>query len=267
MKPGPAKEPLMQTNSPKRTTAFTLIELLVVIAIIAILAALLLPALTKAKMNAWRIACVSNMKQVSLAYLLWVHDHEKNNLPFRIDSADEGTRNHPLRNNAWLQYSWISNELDSPKPLKCPADREKVEAANWSYIPEGGFLNTSYQNNSCSYNIGVDAGVVYINGSGNPVLSFDNAQEHILLFDRHIEIQGESDCSAGLTRIPRVDARGQNASGRPAHSRWLDRPKYGHGEVGNVATLDGGAQTTIRSALNQLLDRADDNGSVHMLAP
>src|SRR5258705_11459330 len=150
MKPGPAKEPLMQTNSRNRTNAFTLIELLVVIAIIAILAALLLPALARVKMKAWQTACLSNMKQVSLAYLLWVHDHEKNNLPFRIDSADEGTRNHPLRNNAWLQYSWISNELDSPKPLKCPADREKVEASDWTVNAAGGLLNSSCQNKSCS---------------------------------------------------------------------------------------------------------------------
>lgn len=259
----------MQKNSRHRTNAFTLIELLVVIAIIAILAALLLPALTKAKMNAWRTACLSNVKQVSLAYILWVHDHEKNNLPFRVDFSDEGTRYHPsgLQNNAWFQYAWVSNEVDSPKPLKCPADREKVEASDWSLNAGGGFLNSAYRNRACSYNIGVDAGVVYYPGSGNPVLSFENAQEHILLFDRHIEVQGISDCSAGLSQIPRVNAKGQNASNPQANCRWLPQAKYGHGESGNVATLDGGAQSTTRLALNQLLDRADDNGSVHMLAP
>jgi prepilin-type N-terminal cleavage/methylation domain-containing protein/prepilin-type processing-associated H-X9-DG protein len=117
--------------------AFTLIELLVVIAIIAILAALLLPALSGAKMQAARIQCVSNEKQMILAWTIYSTDYNDTLVLNGGDDTATSAQPHlwvyggdhiapsTQTNSVYLTgrtYALFAKSIPSGRVYKCPAD-------------------------------------------------------------------------------------------------------------------------------------------------
>jgi prepilin-type N-terminal cleavage/methylation domain-containing protein len=128
---------LSKPSLPASEAGFTLIELLVVIAIIAILAALLLPALNRAKTKAQGVQCLSNLKQLQLAHILYADDFNGNLVPNPetgsgwiegwLDFLPGNTDN---TNRSFLtdpQYAKLANySARSAGIYKCPADQSKV---------------------------------------------------------------------------------------------------------------------------------------------
>ena len=103
---------------------FTLVELLVVIAIITILAALLLPAISRAKATARGAACLSNLRQVGIALQLYVQENN-NRIPVMFDLAPLTNSMTPTGTLATMDVV-LTNHLGNPKILECPADNQRL---------------------------------------------------------------------------------------------------------------------------------------------
>ncbi|MHB8996675.1 MAG: DUF1559 family PulG-like putative transporter [Armatimonadota bacterium] len=104
---------------------FTLIELLVVIAIIAILAAILFPVFAKAREKARQSSCLSNTKQLALAFMQYSQDYDER-LPMYVDSG------YQFATMGW--YNTIQPYIKNTQLLKCPSATAGTHATDYGVI-------------------------------------------------------------------------------------------------------------------------------------
>jgi prepilin-type N-terminal cleavage/methylation domain-containing protein len=140
----------------KTSAGFTLLELLLVITIIAILAALIFPVLAKAQQRSRQAACTSNLKEISIAFLVFKQDHE-DRLPAAVPVNEGGVQEFFFgpgatllpgwRSNIFRIYQAMSNTLHNPRVVVCPADRWSRAADSFSEMKPSAYWhhpNVSY---------------------------------------------------------------------------------------------------------------------------
>jgi hypothetical protein len=122
----------------KSAAAFTRLDLAIVIATLGILVVLLLYLLETSAIGhrprrATRVTCTVNLRQVSLAFALWMDDHKLTNFPWEV-SAPIGTAPDVRSSNVFRHFGAISNEFLNLRVLTCPADKARKPAASWGAL-------------------------------------------------------------------------------------------------------------------------------------
>jgi prepilin-type N-terminal cleavage/methylation domain-containing protein len=276
---------VIKTASDKNvaSTGFTLIELLVVIAIIAILAALLLPALSRAQEKARAIRCVSNMKQMILAFRLYAEDHNGFFVPNTYSGADGWLR-------GWLDFNganadnWNSDTLLNPQRAvlssytstvgiyQCPSDWAAVDQPGVGRVRRvrsvalSQAVGTWSDGKSPTQGVWLDAaGVPPTNPGGKwrvyakESAAFDPGPAQLWVFlDEHPA--SINDGAFGF-RMPDTPAA-------TASQGWPDFPAGFHHDSGSLAFLDGHAELhkwmeTVSRGPGGLSSKVTTRGALH----
>jgi type II secretory pathway pseudopilin PulG len=202
-----------QRSKARRCAGFTFKELIVVLAVMGflLLAGLVLQGLPAESKKARRIGCLMNLKQVGTSFRLWAGDNLT--FPTQVSTNRGGALELADGGEVWAVFRVMSNELNTPKILYCPADTRQ-EATNFGLL----------QNTNVSYFVMLDA--------------IPERPGSLLIGDRNLELAGKP-VPAGRLEL-RAGER----------VRWT---KAQHNLCGNIGLADGSAQQLSSAGLQEFL--------------
>ncbi len=208
-----------------------------VIAIIAILAAMLLPALSRAKLKAHGVACISNLKQLQLGWVMYADDNKDRLVPVgginnlvvrkRVQDVEAGAPNSQWvqgrvdsgdsANDVWfVQAGLIYPYVKSTEVYRCPADKKMVNGAETI--------------RSMSANAWM-----------NPIEVWGNRPVKVFRKLSNIQNPGPSKAFVFIDENPNTINDGHFVCD-PTQNRWVDTPASYHGEAAGLSFADGHAE-------------------------
>jgi prepilin-type processing-associated H-X9-DG protein len=201
----------------KELRALTLIELLVVIVCITILVGMLMPA-SSSPGRAKQVMCQSNLKQIGIAFRTWDGDYG-NKYPMSVPTDKGGSMEFGSGSSMFRHFQVMSNELNDPRVLICPADDRKW-AADFAHLND----------NNLSFFVGLDA------DEGRPAMILSGDRN---LITNHVDV------------VPGLIVLGTNTA-----VEWSTTM---HNQSGNFGLADGSVQKGSSGTFRLFLSRTDTN--------
>jgi len=218
----------MNTRHNCQYQAFTLVETLIVAAAVAVLLAVLWASTRKRPARSPRIDCVNNLKQVGLSFRQWAIDNS-DLYPAKVSITNGGAMEWAEAGSVFPNFMVMSNELNTPKILTCPADSRTRATTFAPAVPPGlgqiGFTNDAY----VSYFVGLDA------DETNPQM--------FLTGDSNLELNRKA-IPHGIVNLRTI-----------APITWSARR---HKHQGNVGLADGSVQGYSTARLQEALAKTGD---------